>query len=266
MSSKSCRFTLIDDIYWAFEASHEMLIEWLCCCASGETWQEKYVSSNVGYNLFYWLLWIFAVPCILSGKWTHDLVGQGDTFEGETKLEREVRIHWLYCTDGPMLAALMIDIYYAGVYVAKGEWGMNNDTMEIMLSMAVCISYVLGNIAFEAAIRERKATTVKCMIACNFAFATGLLVALVYGFVIGDVTGASWLKIVDYGLRIVVVLFIMLAVYVYSPLWSAYDEKEDHRSVSCEEMLPIVAVTVWVYCALIFAFSINFTDLWEALT
>lgn len=257
---------LYEDLKWVDEASHEMLIDWFCCCATGDTWQEKYESSCIRYNGLYWLLWIVTVPCLLSGKWTHDLFGQGDGFEGETKLEREVRIHWLYCTDGPMLAALLIDVYYCGLYVAEGEWGMNNETLVVVLSMTVCIGYVGGNVAFEYAIRNRKPTTVKCMIACNFAFATGLLVALVYGFIIGDVSGASWIRILDYSLRVLVVLFIMLACVIYSPLWSAYDDTDDKGFVNPKNVLPIAAVTCWVYCALIFAFSINFTDLWEALT
>ena len=93
-----------------------------------------------------------------------------------------------------------------------------------MDSMGLCVGYLIGNTVFANAIREKKPRLVKVLIACNMAFATGLLVALCYGiYWHEDFQNSShyrtYLVVASYTCRMVVVLFVLTACYIYWPLW-----------------------------------------------
>ena len=59
--------------------------------------------------MYFVLFYPLAVSCLM-GKWTHSLWGQGKpTREDEHLDEYRVRVHWVYCLDGPMLVATALD-------------------------------------------------------------------------------------------------------------------------------------------------------------
>lgn len=91
-----CR-ALLDDVAWAVEESHVMIIELCCPCLLSATAEVQYKTVVVRYNPFYWALLIILVASILLGRWTHAIFGQGGPVrEDELKIERQVRIQWIY--------------------------------------------------------------------------------------------------------------------------------------------------------------------------
>lgn len=90
-----CR-ALFDDLAWAVEESHVMIID-LCPCLRRATVAEPQRAAFVRYNPFYWALLVIAVASILLGRWTHAIFGQGGPVrEDELSIERQVRVQWIY--------------------------------------------------------------------------------------------------------------------------------------------------------------------------
>lgn len=283
-SDKSDVFTstwelLKHDFKWGSDESHFMLVRY-CFFWMDRPVEEVLQHPVVRFNPLYWLLWFLAIICLVSGRWTHSVFGQGDGFPGESELEREVRIYWLYCTDGPVLMATLVDFYELGVAIEDNALGWNNDTLILFISFCVNFGFLAGNITFAHAMRQRRATAVKMILGCNFAFASGLAVALVYGAVKGY---SAWdsdnEEIVSYTLRVIVVLFVLLACYIYAPLWNHYDghpeageEADSHaaKMLDCRVVAPVVCVTLVVWLMLLIVFTIDggqgYSDVWAALT
>ena len=134
--------------------------------------------------------------------------------------------------------------------------------------MAVCLSYIAANIAFLHAIRSKNATLVKAMIAGNFAFASGLAFALVYGYSVGLVELTSWYEWASFILRAIVVLFVLCACYIYAPLWNHYDDHNSEQPTYCGfccTICPVMCMAGLIYLALLTAFTMSYSDMWEAL-
>ena len=75
------------------------------------------------------------------------------SFEGESKLEREVRIQWIYTCDGPMMLAFLADLAYLFYYWYYGDLGLNNDTLSLLFSMGLCVGYIAGNVQLAHAMQ-----------------------------------------------------------------------------------------------------------------
>lgn len=259
------------DVAWGGLESHLMLVRY-CYFWLDRPFDEVLQHPLLRWNPFYWFLWVLAVGCIVSGRWTHSIFGQGDGFPGESELEREVRIYWLYCTDGPVLLATLFDFFVLGVDLKQKLIGWNNTTLELAISFCVNLGFLAGNVSFASAMRRRRATAVKMIIGCNFAFASGLAVALVYGACASYTAWDSTFEEAStYCLRVIVVLFILLACYIYAPLWTQYDndgdqDKDEQASFDCGVVAPVAFVTILVWLLLFGAFAVGYSDVWAALT
>jgi hypothetical protein len=174
-----------------------------------------------------------------------------------------------------MMLAFLADLYYVVCYLEYGDIGLNNDTLSLAISMLLSGGYILGNVQLAQAMQDRNPSNIKVMIGCNLAFATGLGTALVWGWFAGEdfdnwddeSSYAQWIVVIEYSMRAVVVIFVLLACYIYWPLFHAYDDKLEHLDgAHYTVLLPVVFVMllIWtVLCLLIFA---NYDDFWSALT
>ena len=89
-----------------------MLVLWLCPAEfKALDIEAQYRHPLVFWNPAYWICFLPLVPCLLTGKWLHSLWGQGDMMRpDETIEESRVRLHWIYCLDGPIAFACILDL------------------------------------------------------------------------------------------------------------------------------------------------------------
>lgn len=90
-----CCRAFVNDMAWAVVESHEMILDFCCPCIRHASPDDQ--RAAVRHNPLYWAILLVTVPCILSGRWTHALFGQGGPVrDDELDLERKVRIQWIY--------------------------------------------------------------------------------------------------------------------------------------------------------------------------
>jgi hypothetical protein len=100
------------DLHVCAHASHDMVVLWLCPGPfKAMDIEDQYLHWSVRWNPIYWSMFVPLVPCIILGKWLHSLWGQGDMMRAdETIEESRVRLHWIYCLDGPIAAMVLLDL------------------------------------------------------------------------------------------------------------------------------------------------------------
>lgn len=127
----------------------------------------------------FWSIWALVCFSVLSGKWVHGLVGQaGPVRPDESALEREIRVQWIYASDGPFLLSLALNLASLAAAVLSQSLGANHDTLMLGVSSAINVGFLFANVSFLHGMRHRMAQSVRCNIVFNFAFASALAVAL----------------------------------------------------------------------------------------
>lgn len=230
----------VSDLEWGFEESQEML-ESLGC-----------TSCN---PLFYPTVAIL-VLCVVPGRWVHWLFGQGDGPDDELPVEKDVRIQWVYMTDGPFAVAAVIALLRM----------LGGYDLSIVIDLAIDVAFIVGNIFFLAAIRNRDVLEIRVAILANAVFAVGMTLLLIYGLLI---TGAkhNWTAMTrfEWFLRALVVGFFIAAVAVYTQLWNAHTTTQWHASTCCHVLILMsAALTVW-FLFVFATFLDGPTAIWSAV-
>ena len=137
--------------------------------------------SQIRWNPLYWLCFLPLIPCILLGKWLHSMWGQGDMMrEDETIEETRVRLHWVYCLDGPIAAALFLDLidvlFDVPLYTQRK---FQSSVLSWCMTLMVTGAYILANSYFLDVMRRRSLVGVRLVIVYQTVFAVGLLNMLV---------------------------------------------------------------------------------------
>ena len=152
------------------------------------------------------------------------------------------------------------------------------------MTLIVTSAYVLANSYFLDVMRRRSLVGVRLVIVYQTVFAVGLLNMLVAGAVRshgqredGYIFG-TWLEFAAWSTRLVMVLFMLGAAFVYARLWNIY---RDERPIAVEQVsfhqhgaylrreclqymiLPIAAILMWLL--LLLAATLNDDMFWDAL-
>ena len=107
--------------------------------------------------------------------------GQGDMMrEDETIEETRVRLHWVYCLDGPIAAALFLDLidvlFDVPLYTQRK---FQSSVLSWCMTLMVTGAYILANSYFLDVMRRRSLVGVRLVIVYQTVFAVGLLNMLV---------------------------------------------------------------------------------------
>ena len=276
------------DLAVCCHASHDMIVLWLCTADFKELDIEaQYRHWSVRYNPLYWLTFLPLVPCLVLGKWLHACWGQGDMMRpDETMEESRVRLHWIYCLDGPIAAVVLldlVDVLFDVPFYTQRKF--QNSLLSWSMTLTVTSAYILANSYFLDVMRRRSLVGVRLVIVYQTVFAVGLLNMLVAGAVHnkqtkrnGEYIFSTWLEFAAWSSRLVMVMFMLGAAFVYSRLWNIYrDQRQlasttvsfhEHGSYLRREclqymILPIAAILMWLL--LLLAASLDDDIFWDAL-
>ena len=170
------------DVEVSAHASHDMLVLWLCPAHfKALDIGTQYRHCWVLFNPLYWILFLPLIPCIVAGKWLHSLWGQGDMMRpDETIEESRVRLHWIYCLDGPIAGAALLDLvdvlFDLPLYTQRK---FKNSLISWLMTLIVTSAYVVANSYFLDVMRRRSLVGVRLVIVYQTVFAVGLLNMLV---------------------------------------------------------------------------------------
>lgn len=81
--------------------------------------------------------------------------------DDETEIEREVRVQWVYTTDGLMFVAIIYDVVELIIYGSDDKVGYNNLTLALIISLIVNTLYLIGNVALLYFLKERMSLAIK---------------------------------------------------------------------------------------------------------
>ena len=100
--------------------------------------------------------------------------------EDETIEETRVRLHWVYCLDGPIAAALFLDLidvlFDVPLYTQRK---FQSSVLSWCMTLMVTGAYILANSYFLDVMRRRSLVGVRLVIVYQTVFAVGLLNMLV---------------------------------------------------------------------------------------
>jgi len=276
------------DMGVAAHASHDMVVLWLCPGPfKNLDIDAQYRHWSVRWNPLYWVMFVPLVPCIILGKWLHSLWGQGDMMRAdETIEESRVRLHWVYCLDGPIAGAALLDLVDVLIDVPMYEQRKFKDSLlSWCMTLTVTAAYVLANAYFLDVMRRRSLVGVRLVIVYQTVFAVGLLNMLVAGAIHNSTTRRngeyifeSWLAFFSWSTRLVMTAFMLGAAFVYSRLWNIYRDEvvlavhsvsfHEHGAYLRKEclqymILPVAAILMWVL--LLLAATLDDDMFWDAL-
>ena len=193
------------DVMVSCHASHDMLVLWMYPTPFKVLEiDEQYRHWSVRWNPFYWAMFLPLIPCILTGKWLHATWGQGDMMRpDETVEESRVRLHWIYCLDGPIAVAVLLDLVDVLLDVPfYTQRKFTNQLLSWVMTLTVTSAYVLANSYFLDVMRRRSLVGVRLVIVYQTVFAVGLLNMLVAGAVHNKTTARhgeyifeTWLQV-----------------------------------------------------------------------
>ena len=224
-------------------AAHHMLFTFMlpALCSSEkdyETASKDWRSYRwiVMRNPFYWAAWLVTVLLIMLGRRLHYVAGQhGPVGEPETSTEHEVRIWWIYPSDGAFTGGLCLvagdALWYSvdSVREDKDQW------TTLIISFVLYTSIITSNFLFLNAMRQRSSLHVKAFIAGNAALAFALLALLIISAVrIATGRAPASMKrawsahsilyiLYSWVLRTGFVFFLLLMAATYFRLWFTYD-------------------------------------------
>lgn len=248
-----------------------MILAWMCPPAfKAHPYEFQRESCRVRWNPGYWVCWFGGFGCILPGLWFHTLFGQdGQLREDETLVEREVRVHWVYGCDGPMVLELIYEVYSVFVNLGHADW---DEAFSCTIAIVVAGCYMMGNVIFMRAMKLQHYVEIRMCIMAGAAFGIGLAIALVGSLVRGprglpgeeyliyNATTKHWenpshnnvtsIFVVDVGgdevnleehvpgvswiLKGAVVFFMFLSVFCYRRLWNLHKPPvEQHHDDGC---------------------------------
>jgi len=145
-------------------------------------------------------------------------------------------VHWIYCTSGAMVAVIATDLLEAIYYTVKQEFF--EYYLGIVVSLAICISFVGGNHMFLWMMVRRSLVGVRAIIMCNLMFSVSMLADLI--LLVCEYTWSEESVEKESGFNLIVLIFKLLerlacvaffvvATFIYARLWSLY--RYDGRSL-----------------------------------
>jgi len=267
--------------------SHDMLVLWMCTPGfKALPLEEQQNHWIILWNPIYWAMYLPLLGMIISGKWLHALWGQGGMMRpDETIEETRIRIHWIYCLDGPIAFACGLDLLDVMFDVPNyTQKKFTAGALSWCMTLIVTGVYILANSYFLDVVRRRSLVGVRLLIVYQTVFGFGLLNMLVAGAMRnkmshknGEYIFGSWPAFFAWSIRLIMTLFMLCAAFVYSRLWNAYrkerqlaEEVSFHKHGSylrkeCRQYaaLPIAALVIWAL--LILASYLGEDIFWDAL-
>ena len=284
----SCREAFMADVRMASHNSQDMIVLWMSPASfKAMSEEEQFAHPCIRFNPLFWAMHLPLVACVASGKWLHSLWGQGDKMRPDETVEEErVRTHWIYALDGPIAAALLLDLFDVIFDLPNYTQRKFTSLLSWFMTLIVTGAYILANTYFLDVVRRRSLVGVRLIIVYQTVFAFGLLNMLVAGAVRnkqnhlygnGDYFFGTWLAFSAWSTRLVMTLFMLGAAFVYSRLWNAYrtdrqyaEEVSFHKHGSylrkeCRHYaaLPITAIVIWILLAV--AALLDEDIFWDAL-
>ena len=262
-TSGCCRDSWIcRELRWAAKESHAMI--WIytagACVEMAE--REQRELWVLKYNPFYWLLMMFAMGCVLVGRWVHCIFGQGGPVrEDELEIEREARVFWIYATDGPFFVSILFTIFEASL----GDAG---SPLSILFDLAIDAAYIFGNVLFLDSIRKMNVARIRVGIIANAAFSVALTVLLITGIIRHYSQRWSFYDRATWIARGMAVIFFALAVFIYARLWNVHgDIKPSGGLLSSDAAayLGMLTAAIVVWALLILVVVISPTFVWDAV-
>jgi len=262
------------DVAVSAHAAHDMLILWLWPgFVKNLELEAQHAHWSVRWNPAYWAMYLPLIACILPGKWLHSLWGQGGPMRpDETIEESRVRLHWIYCLDGPIVGAALLDLLDVLIDLpGYTQRKFTEGAISYVMTLLVTGTYVLVNSYFLDVMRRRSLVGIRLVIVWQTVFGVGLLNLLVAGLyrnktehVNGDYFFSSWLALASFATRFTMVCFMLAAAFVYSRLWNAYKHQRqpipevsfykhgDYMRRECLQYstLPLTAIGMWVLLGL----------------
>ena len=274
------------DIAVSAHAAHDMIVVWLCPGPIKSLELEaQHAHCFIRWNVLYWVCYLPLIPCVLSGKWLHSLWGQGEAMRNdETMDEARVRLHWIYCLDGPIVAAALVDLIDVLCDIPNYTQRKFTSLLSWCMTVAVTGAYVLANSYFLDVMRRRSLVGVRLVVTYQTVFGVGLLNMLVAGAVRnkerrrhGDDVFATWPEFIAWSTRFTMAAFMCAAAFVYSRLWNAYlptsrtavdvafTKHGEYLQRECVQyaVLPLAAILMWTL--LVVAAWLDDDVFWDAL-
>lgn len=258
------------DWRWGYRESWELLLEILPCTRL-LSYEAQRDHVTVKYNPFFWAALVMTIPCVVTGRWVHTLVGQGSPIPGELECEHKARVAWVYCMDGPYTGTALLTFLEMIDAAAPSTFGGGSSAKlaeAYVLDLCITLGYVAGNVAFLSALRSRDVGAVRTGVVANASFALALTVLLTICIVRSDPFSWSWNQKSKFTMRFGCVGFFVFAAMTYKELWSARAGSSQGpltpKLIMVRGTLCFGAVSVWVAFVAVLA-SGDPKVVWDAL-
>ena len=191
---------------------------------------------RVVYNPFYWPAWLATVLLIMLGRRLHYIADQHEPIAvPESHTEHEIRVWWIYPSDGAFAGGLFLVACDALWYAGSGKITESDCWSMLVISVVIYSSIITSNFLFLNAMRQRSSLHVKMFVAGNAALALALTILLITSGVRiatgnappsirREMSGHGLLYVLyTWALRVGFVFFMVLMAATYFRLWFAYD-------------------------------------------
>ena len=261
------------DVAWGFREAHDLLIGMTPLKRRDYAAQRAATGSPL-LAPFYWCAIACTIPCLVSGRRVHALLGQGEPLDDESDAEHEARVQWVYCMDGPYAFAGCLALLDAADALSPASFGGGSGdklAWAYLLDCGITFGYVGGNVAFLESLRRRDLRATRTGIVANASFGLALSVLLAICLARSSPATWSWNQMTKYAIRFGTVFFFVLAATTYRTLWAGRGDaappptKGDRcRTALSLFILSTSPVLVWVLFAVVLVLG-DVKIVWDAL-
>jgi len=274
--------TTVRQWHIAMNEAHWMTTGMLCIFAAEKKDQEEDLPNHmehplIKYNPGYWLLWCYFTVSIWLGILVHTPFGQADKCRpDELELESEVRVQWIYASDGMYVLMMMLDLvdFFSKWHKHGLTWSTSDQCGADCYMVAAAMYGALwgGNVYFLRCMQQRAQVPLRSCILANLGFAASLLVLLGVSAITGTGDRATT-AVMAWGLRVVSVgCYVMVGVY-YLKLWNIYQDSEhDPEGAKAqtwrEILLPtctVIAPSIVTFMIFVVGFAVHPNTVWYAI-
>ena len=258
-----CCGALRAEVTWARDEAHHMIWQYSCgCCMVDMESSLQRELWFVKYNPIYWFTMVVTMVCMLIGKWTHSIVGQGGPVrDDELDVEREARIQWIYTTDGPFVVSILFTAIEA-IATKKPR------VLSLLFDLLIDAAYVGGNVLFLDSMARKNIARIRVGIVANAAFAIALTVLLVTGIIHHAHERWSFYDRATWCVRSLTVVFFAFAVFIYAGLWNAHPFDKVPQALISPDIaaaLGMIAAAAIVWALLVLVIVISPAFVWDAI-
>lgn len=212
---------------------------------------------------FYWPVWLGTAFLLWVGHWLHNNVPYMKQvhYKEETALEREIRVWWIYPSNGALFLNLCMGFVHLLKHIGDETIGDRFVWPQAVVSLVIPVLYLLANRWLLRAMAKENAAAATLLVVANIVLVlilSGTVIYVIYRLLNNDppnsvVNGDHYTVMVVTGnwmLRFGIMFFFWLQIYRYHWLLRTYPVRLPDDQFLCLLILSLVAVGAVFYVLL----------------